>query len=1424
MPRRRRLIPALLAASLWCATGIATAPPASAAPPEPVLHYSFDDLTTATAGTSVADLSGGHDGTVLGSGATVVDGPDGSAAVRLPGGSSASSSAYLQLPPGVLSSVGDVTLSAWLDWDGGQECAWAYSLGTSTSQYLFATPACGGNLFGAVRSGSEVRATAEGPLTTGWNHVAVVLKSGQSVATYVNGVEVARSATSLTGAAALGNATASGYIGRSFFSADPFFAGAVDDVRVHASALTAEELTQLGHDTFASIVAADAAAGIDLGDTSAVTQALTLPPTGAAGSRITWTSSDPEVVSPLGSVTRPTAGQPDAVVTLTPTFSMGDVATTGTPVAVTVKARAVGELPTPVVHYPLTSDFTDTAGGPFGAATPQNGAAVTPGVGVVLDGVDDHVKLPDNLMADLDEITVSMDVNLRSTQATPYFIWTLGRSSTAGYLFTTGDSYRTAITTGGYATEVNVNKGSALPRERWVTLTYTLDAAGVATLYEDGVQVARTTGVTIRPKDVGNGVTTNNLIGRSQYSGDRHLAATVRDFRVWQEALQPADLADVRVKAAVAALDPGDTTDVAVNLTLPATSNGLPVAWSSSDPSVVDAEGRITLTAERGSATLSATVTDNGQSATRDFTVTTLPSDEALELYGSQFVIDPVLASGTHLPGLPAGVDLDYTVGGDAATVTDGVLSAQADTTVALTATIGAGAQSLTKHFTVRVLADANQVLGYTRAAKSRAEYSPAVANALHLALARGDGDFTALHDNTGVLFADGIQTADHLYDTTTLLEPWLFHDGHGGYGVVATVGDVNGAPVASQAGKLGYFTSPDLRQFTHVGDLRISDTAVTSARASFDTAEGDYLLTWRDASGAWRFASVASLADLAAGSGTLGPVAAGGPLDATALPSVDFEGARPVNGIIVDDATADALEVRFGRISNDSLRLAGETTTTAGQPLDPSDITAELGYTDGSTVTRAVDWDASDVAAVDWNRPGSYTVSGTVRDQRNVFPLAARRADPTIIFWEGSYIMASTWDDNNVGSAGLPIRVADTIEGLATASEVNIVNNTQTATDGSRMMGCFWAPDIMEVNGGLEVWFAPCYGSAAWNRVVSTVIRLDEGGDPSNPADWSQPQKVLQADGGPLQLSATNPGISLDMTYYKDEVSGTEYAVWSQRYTSGPHVGGTGSGMADAELWIAEYDSETFRLKSEPKVLNPADLSWEQNTGDVTEGAYFTVHDGTVWLTYSASNVDATYAVGLMSAPEGSDLLDLSNWTTSNAPVVKSNPSLNEYGPGHSAFFTDEYGQLYFVYHAKSSTGGSRDAGVRQVFWASDGQPILDMTDDERIAPTNRNVSVTITVEPGQALDVSAVTTTRCVAGKVVLVVSVTNGHDAAVGIDATTPFGAKQLSVQPGKTTSMAFSTRQASLAAGDVAVSADDGSLSSEFTVSYGAASCG
>ncbi|PZF92920.1 LamG-like jellyroll fold domain-containing protein [Micromonospora deserti] len=244
----------LRSAALAGVLGVGAAAPAVAAPvvtelPAPVLSYEFDadDLTTG----SVTDSSGNglHGTLVNGTTAALVDGADGGHAINLPGGAPNSNGAYIRLPRAVLDGRTDLTVSARVRWDGTTAAwQWIYALGKDTSRYLFTTPYHGeGRLRTAVTSssaGGEAQVTGSAALpANAWKTLTVTLDtSAARLTTYLDGAAVAWTPTSVTAGQLIDAATThGGLIGRSFYP-DPLFDGAVDDFRVYAAALSAEQV------------------------------------------------------------------------------------------------------------------------------------------------------------------------------------------------------------------------------------------------------------------------------------------------------------------------------------------------------------------------------------------------------------------------------------------------------------------------------------------------------------------------------------------------------------------------------------------------------------------------------------------------------------------------------------------------------------------------------------------------------------------------------------------------------------------------------------------------------------------------------------------------------------------------------------------------------------------------------------------------------------------------------------------------------------------------------------------------------------------------------------------------------------------------------------------------------------------------------
>ncbi|MGW1274277.1 LamG domain-containing protein, partial [Streptomyces sp. NPDC002491] len=176
-----------------------------------------------------------------------------------------------------------------------------------------------------------------------------------------------------------------------------------------------------------------------------------------------------------------------------------------------------------------------------------NGAAGWDGEGMAFNGSNTYVKVPNNIMAGLSAITVDFDVWIDPAMAKPYFLYGFGNTGGDGkgngYLFSTGNAFRTAITTADWHTEQNTRPTDTsyqLARGMWKHVTYT-QAGNTGILYENGVEKARNTNVSIAPGAVGGGTTTADYIGRSLYANDLYFKGRMRDFRVYNRALSASE-------------------------------------------------------------------------------------------------------------------------------------------------------------------------------------------------------------------------------------------------------------------------------------------------------------------------------------------------------------------------------------------------------------------------------------------------------------------------------------------------------------------------------------------------------------------------------------------------------------------------------------------------------------------------------------------------------------------------------------------------------------------------------------------------------------------------------------------------------------------------------------------------------------------
>ncbi|WP_028806797.1 family 43 glycosylhydrolase [Streptomyces sp. 303MFCol5.2] len=351
------------------------------------------------------------------------------------------------------------------------------------------------------------------------------------------------------------------------------------------------------------------------------------------------------------------------------------------------------------------------------------------GQGLAFNGSDTYVKVPNDVLKGMDAISVAMDVRIDAAQSTPYFLYGFGNSSGSngnGYLFTTGNSLRTSIATGNWSTEQTTKPADShnLTRSVWKHLTYT-QSGTTGVLYEDGVEVARNTSVTITPGAIGSGVTTANYLGKSVYSGDKLFKGDIRDFRVYDHALPASDVEQLALPVATqgvaddkAALSLGDTGAVVADLDLPktGTTGGATISWASDDTGLVSDAGKVTRPAAGepdGHATLTATLRKGTVTATKSFDVTVLAAfdDATAARQAADALAVHNLDDVRGNLSLPAtgsyGTDVSWASARADVVSADGVVHRPAHgtgaTTVDLTATVTKGEAKATRVFTAKV-------------------------------------------------------------------------------------------------------------------------------------------------------------------------------------------------------------------------------------------------------------------------------------------------------------------------------------------------------------------------------------------------------------------------------------------------------------------------------------------------------------------------------------------------------------------------------------------------------------------------------------------------------------------------------------------------------------------------------------------------
>ncbi|MBS1800353.1 MAG: glycoside hydrolase family 43 protein [Acidobacteria bacterium] len=300
--------------------------------------------------------------------------------------------------------------------------------------------------------------------------------------------------------------------------------------------------------------------------------------------------------------------------------------------------------------------------------------------------------------------------------------------------------------------------------------------------------------------------------------------------------------------------------------------------------------------------------------------------------------------------------------------------------------------------------------------------------------------------------------------------------------------------------------------------------------------------------------------------------------------------------------------------------------------------------------------------------------------------PLLETGPDPWVIAYKGDYFFMSTTGRN------LTVWKTRDITDLAHA-EKKVVWTPPADGPYSKEI---WAPELHRLDGKWYIYFAADAGRNDSHRIYVVENSAD---DPLEGA-WTFKGKIGDA----------TDKWAIDASVFED--GGQRYMVWS---------GWEGDADGEQRIYLAHMKNP-WTIDSKRVELSHPQYPWEE-VGDllnrpamphlnVNEGPEILKHAGDIFLVYSASACWTDYyALGLVRAKSGANLMDPASWKKYDHAFFKQNRTGGVFGPGHNGFFKSPDGkQDWIIYHANAQTGQGcgkfRSPRIQPFTWNADGTP----------------------------------------------------------------------------------------------------------------------
>lgn len=269
------------------------------------------------------------------------------------------------------------------------------------------------------------------------------------------------------------------------------------------------------------------------------------------------------------------------------------------------------------------------------------------------------------------------------------------------------------------------------------------------------------------------------------------------------------------------------------------------------------------------------------------------------------------------------------------------------------------------------------------------------------------------------------------------------------------------------------------------------------------------------------------------------------------------------------------------------------------------------------------------------------------------VNPIVEQRADPWIMrHTDGYYYFTASLPD----FSGIPLRRAQTIRELTKAEEKVVWQKRSSGI----MSANIWAPELHHIQGKWYLYFAAAREDAIFDHRMYVLENSS-----ANPLEGQWTEKG--------QIKTWQESFALDATTFEHE--NRLYYIWAQK---DPKIEG------NSNLYISEMKNPWTLTGPQTMIATP-EYAWEKVGFLVNEGPAVLKRNGYIYVMFSASATDHNYCVGFLRINEKEDVLDAAHWEKYPQPVLTTNKSIREYGPGHNSFTTLADGTDMIVYHARN-------------------------------------------------------------------------------------------------------------------------------------------